>query len=375
MKLEDLSVGSISKVGETFEVDEKVSDFVGRVKEKNLDAAAVFDGSDYKGIVTHQMIAERNIPLNTKLSKVVLRTPLIEENLSVMDVAELMVKSGVNALPVFINGFEGLITDRNIISALTKVGGLREWSAEDVASEPILINMNDDIGKARNLMREKNVSRLPVVDDEGKLVGMVDSMILVKHIPPKEGITRGDAGGDTVPVYDIPASAIMDDNPAIVENNTPLNEVVELMSKHPTASVVVTLDGGPVGIITPKDIIELIASRKKEEGVYVQITDMPELDEFTLEKMYEIIETGVQKVGRVYGSAEYLFVHIKEHQKEGAKTKYSVRVRFMTPVGMFISRGMSWDILEAVGDALDRLERIVIESHKKFLDSRKKGKI
>ena len=55
-------------------------------------------------------------------------------------------------------------------------------------SVPETINSETDIGKARLLMREKNISRLPVVDEKNNLSGVVTIFDLLKAVKPRERV-------------------------------------------------------------------------------------------------------------------------------------------------------------------------------------------
>ena len=78
----------------------------------------------------------------------------------------------------------------------------------------ITIHEDDSIGKARALMRDNNIGRLVVVDDEGNPIGMITEVdILKKVFKPKKKMTVGEFKGEKVPRMGQPVRLIM---------NTPL---------------------------------------------------------------------------------------------------------------------------------------------------------
>jgi CBS domain-containing protein len=91
-------------------------------------------------------------------------------------VAELMVTEDVGAIPV-IDGdkLAGVITDRDIVvRAIAKGKDPRGMATSEISSgEVVTVGPDHDLSDALHLMAQHQVRRLPVVDDENRLVGMV----------------------------------------------------------------------------------------------------------------------------------------------------------------------------------------------------------
>jgi CBS domain-containing protein len=89
---------------------------------------------------------------------------------------EIMWRNDCGAVAVVENGkLRGIITDRDICIAL----GTRNWSASDIAVKDVAsyglhtCGPNDNVSTALAIMRRARVRRLPVVDVEGTLEGIV----------------------------------------------------------------------------------------------------------------------------------------------------------------------------------------------------------
>ena len=98
-------------------------------------------------------------------------------------VAEKFWKDGCGTLPVVENGrVTGIITDRDICIAL----GTRNLKAADTFVKDVALpklfysRPDDDIHAALNTMSAQKVRRLPVVDDQGVLLGILcmDDIVL-----------------------------------------------------------------------------------------------------------------------------------------------------------------------------------------------------
>ena len=89
-------------------------------------------------------------------------------------------------------------------------------------------------------------SGLPVVDDKGKVVGVVSEFDLLKAI--KEGKK----------LEQVTAEEIMSKKPVCVTENTPVDEIIDLMTKHNIIRVPVLRNDNLVGVISRCDILSSI---------------------------------------------------------------------------------------------------------------------
>lgn len=110
----------------------------------------------------------------TKVSDVMASDPAsVEPGDSIEDAAQKMKENDVGALLV-VDGDElkGIVTDRDVSNAVAE--GKGDGSVEDVAStDTTTIDPDSSLEDAIKLMRDNKVRRLPVVDDDGKPVGIV----------------------------------------------------------------------------------------------------------------------------------------------------------------------------------------------------------
>lgn len=105
----------------------------------------------------------------------------VEVGATVFDAARLMREHHVGALVVVEDEGQGpvpkgIITDRDIVVGLVAkdVSDLNGLQVEEVVTRPLLtVDVTDAVSDAAERMREHGIRRLPVVDPEGKLVGIV----------------------------------------------------------------------------------------------------------------------------------------------------------------------------------------------------------
>ncbi len=107
---------------------------------------------------------------------------------SVSKIALMMKELDVGAIPIAKDGkLLGMITDRDI--ALRCVAGSEDMSkvkAKDVMTHGVVYcRDNEDVEDAVRIMEGKQVRRLPVLDEEMEMVGMV-SLGDISHALPRD---------------------------------------------------------------------------------------------------------------------------------------------------------------------------------------------
>jgi CBS domain-containing protein len=96
---------------------------------------------------------------------------------SLNNAAQIMWEDSCGAVPVVDEQFRpvGLLTDRDIcMAAYTQGGALHALRVEGAMARRIVsCGPEDDIADAARIMRNNAVRRLPVIDSDGKLVGLL----------------------------------------------------------------------------------------------------------------------------------------------------------------------------------------------------------
>ncbi len=112
----------------------------------------------------------------------------------------------------------------------------------------VTANCNDTVGGVIGRMKGDSISQMPVVDDDGKLTGLISEVDLLNYMISGSG------------AVDHPICDIISRNVATVRPDTPLDTLSEIAGKGAVA-VVVDDDERPTGIITKIDMIDYLASK------------------------------------------------------------------------------------------------------------------
>jgi acetoin utilization protein AcuB len=140
-----------------------------------------------------------------------------------------------------------------------------------MTKRPITITEDTGIDKALELMHSEKVRRLPVLNKQGQLVGIVSELDLLKASP---------SPATTLSIYELPyllsrikMRDIMTTDVVTVTEDTPLEEAALIMAENKIGGMPVMRDDKLVGIITETDLfkifLEMLGAR--EEGVRISM--------------------------------------------------------------------------------------------------------
>ena len=113
----------------------------------------------------------------------------IESDRSVAYAAKMMKQEDVGVAPIVESGrLVGVLTDRDIAVRVVAEGKDPDSvSVRDVASSNVVtVDPQHDLDDALRLMARHQVRRLPVVEDDGRLVGVIAQADVAEESKPKK---------------------------------------------------------------------------------------------------------------------------------------------------------------------------------------------
>ena len=182
----------------------------------------------------------------------------VDEDTSMMKASQIMKENNIRRIPVMRKGkLVGMITDRDIKESSPSKATtldvhelyylLSELKVKDIMSKNIVtISPEDTVEKAAVKMLEHRISGLPVVNDKGKVVGVITQGDIFKVLVSLTGIYRGG----------IQFAFNLEDRPGSIK------EVADTIRKH---------GGRMVSILTSYDMCD-----ENCRHVYIRIKDIPE---------------------------------------------------------------------------------------------------
>ncbi|MFB6294412.1 MAG: HPP family protein, partial [Candidatus Nanohaloarchaea archaeon] len=158
-----------------------------------------------------------------------------------------------------------------------------------MTADLVTIDADASIDTARQKMREHNISRLVVMDGDD-LAGVITTLDTLRTMVEREsstagtgnkggrtpGTAAGEVRGEKQSLSDIPVREIM--QPAdeidaeLVDAGTGVAEALNIIKGSNALEVIVVEDGAPVGIVTVKDVVDVVASHEAVQSLRVQLT-------------------------------------------------------------------------------------------------------
>ncbi len=363
---------------------QSISQIKNKMEEHNLLAIPVTEEGKFKGAIGYRDLI-RHIqfnPENTKLEKVMHQPPEYENGDNLVELADLRINSGRKMLVrTEGNKVKGVIGEREFLEALDQVEEAQNLSTRDLATYEVLTVFEEDsVEQARHKLLDNNISRLPVLDNDGNLVGKISSIDMLKTLVPREG---QDAGGNTRTkqtenrggnekdkLSNIPVKEVMDRTPTVMEGHGEAGEAIDKMIKNSSKEVIITDREYPEAIITVKDFLKHFNDKYNfQDTVLVNLIGL-EVDE---EKaaVHDKIENQLRgSLGRKLDRPEELSLHIKKSEKDGKKHRHEIVAKLYSEYGVTTSNVEDWELLDAVDTALDELNTQIRKKKEKQEEKR-----
>ncbi len=136
---------------------------------------------------------------------------------------------------------------------------VRDW----MTPNPITISPRTTLPEAHQIMKEKRIRRLPVVDENGHLVGIV-TLGDVREASPSDATSLSIFELNYL-LARLTVDKIMTRKVITVTPDTPIYEAARLMLEHKIGGLPVVEDGRVVGIITESDIFKMVVRLAAED--------------------------------------------------------------------------------------------------------------
>jgi CBS domain-containing protein/ribosome-associated translation inhibitor RaiA len=360
----------------TVSPEDDVSSAIGAMQTSDVNEVPVVSENKVVGLVSYEtLLKRRSLPMTTKIENIMSFPPRVNMDDSIMDIAETMLSSGFRAVPVTEQDkIVGIVSRTDLLSIIPALRILREILVHEVmTSHPHCIYEDDTVDKARSIIYKLDVRALPVINSKEKLVGVVGLRDLAEaSFKKKTRQTRGDAAGKGVSAK-IEVKSMMNKPPITINEDAKIMEAVELMNNNDISTVVITDKERPVGIVTQYDLIELIASFKKEDQVFVQISGLHEAESEAYDIMFELIQKYIKRVGKII-TPKIFTIHVhSEGGSHDASGDVTLRGRLTTEHEMFYATAEDWDLMKALSDMLSQMERMIRKDKDKKRDAERQS--
>ncbi|WP_461866428.1 CBS domain-containing protein [Thermococcus sp.] len=352
-------------------INTPLSEAIGIFETENPDLILVFDKKMYKGVVTQDLIIRSHLkwdPTKAKVRDVYKPAPVVKPKEDLSRAAKLMLETDLRSLPVGENKKEiyGVISDIVLLERVAKGQFGKRKVEEFMTADVITLKPDDTVAKALATMRDHAISRIPVINDEGKLEGLVTLHdLIIRFIKPRFKAQTGELVGEKIPPFSTQLREVMIRGVITIYPNAVVKDAIELMIKNNIDGLVVVSEDNKVrGILTVKDLLLPISRMvEKEAKFYLQLGgDAAILSDFTRERIINDIKKFVDGYEDIIGNEGIIYLYIRRfNEKFRGVHLYQARMRIVTDKGILIATGETWGAIQAVHDALRAIERQLLQ--------------
>ncbi|MFC6955261.1 CBS domain-containing protein [Halorubellus litoreus] len=377
---------NISDIATEDYVEVDVGTRLGKVRSRftkdNLKGIIVTRDGSYEGVLSERELLQSHVEDDAKVAALVKPSrnapaPKVRRHEDVRETARVLVEGGVKVAPVFEGeNLWGIVTVDAILEAV--LHNLDALSVGDIyTDDAVVIEESGTLGQAINRLRENGISRLPVVNDDGQLSGIVTTHDLTDVVVRGDKqMTTGNRAGESDRVLDLPVYDIMSSPVQTTTTAESVEDAVATMLEDDLGGLVVTPDDDDTvvkGVITKTDVLRALTFTE-EDHLDVQVSNISLLDTLTRDDIRDAITQVVDK----YQDMDVLHVHVRfqEHKEKlrGTPLIYS-QIRIRTDNGGVAGSGEGYGAENAFRVALDKLERNVLEMKEYRADEEYEGQL
>jgi CBS domain-containing protein len=185
------------------------------------------------------------IPISAVMTRTVWQAR--PEQKAMQALALMQSKSVSSALVVEDKLILGIITERDVVHAMHRSGGLESLSCADLMQSPVIsVNAETHCLEAYRLMAGRGIRHLGVTDAAGRVLGIASEGDLMRNFGSEYYMTFKDVGGVmTTEFCKLPPTSTLAD------------ALARMVEARQSCVVAVDAQGRPVGVLTERDVVRL----------------------------------------------------------------------------------------------------------------------
>ena len=343
--------------------DDSLSKILGLFRDRGIYQVFFPEGTRCGMISERELLKATNIE-TAKPSALVSYIPVLRKEALVGEVARLMADYRIRATPI--SDGRKIIGQVNCTTLLRelrgRIGG--DLRVTSLATEnPVTIQEDDPVAKARELLVRKRIDHLPVIKDK-RVVGLLTSSHIVSRLKPPERVGSKSIRPDTKSSLDFRVGDAMDMTPLTYPPDATAEQALESILNTNKTCILVTQWEELQAICTQRDFMTLLAEVEPPPEFPVFIVGLPQ-DPFEAEATKAKFKRAVNQLHRVFPDILEARSVIKSKFKAGRdRGRYEVTVQIRTPIDSFSYSDEGWELPALYDLITDRLKRLMTNKQK-----------
>ncbi len=347
----------------------RIGEIIPKMKEYGVKEIPVVDDDNrIIGILSYRKIAMRGVGRDTRIQSVMDPPFYLVEDTDIDRAIAFIVNWRAREVPIVnVKGFViGIVSRNNVLRYVYEKGLLPRIRVETImSSPPITINEDESIARARWLMNKSGISRLPVLDDNERIVGVITlSDIIEKIFSIRLSRRKGYEWIQNESFLAAPVSEFMSSPPIVASPDIDVYKAIEILLNNNISGIPITRSNDRViGVLSGIDILrKYIESLVTLQPISAKISNVIEGDEALRLQIEKLVNNYLSKFSRYLNVIDFkiavktLTKTGKNELREGRK-QFNVKIRVVTSARAFTAESICWDLLTCIREALEIIEK------------------
>jgi len=355
--------------------NDRIRDIISKMQENNQWIVPVVREKIVVGVISYNELLRKKVSPESKVINLMIPSNNVLESDDEAKVVGKFYTTKARALVVIDEKkrLVGLITREKFLSYYLDKGEIPSAKVREIMNSPVIaINSDDSVARARWLMTNNNISKLPVLEEK-KLVGIITTRDIVDKLYSEGGKKKSSIMTEEERLMALPVKEIMNYPVITTDGNQDVRKAIETLLRRKISGMPVVEGDLVVGMFSGIDVVNLIA-KKFELEMPIQAKLSGELKQGDTKALIDgILERYLSRLQKLTDVMDFK-VTFKEEAKSQDKKMYQVTARVVTKLGDFVSKDTDWDPVTAVRKTVEKLEERIIKELKKIETKGRKPK-
>jgi CBS domain-containing protein len=349
----------------TLSQDDTMAKALSIMYKKRINQIPIIDKYEkYHGMVFAKDFLNVSAATSSKLKNFVKKTPVLSPTDSIKKSTQLIVITGNRALPVVEDSkLLGIVSETDVILK-TDFGNT---PVDSVMANVIVIEEDSQLDSALAKMRRLNISRLPVIDSNGDLMGVVNALDRAKIMAtPKERISKNSRISSQKSAIKLAKVRDIMKKTVPIRMGTKLKHVLEIFRENDEI-IVVGDKKKPVGIVTARDALEIMLPKQDHPSINIANVSDNETRRIIQENMARFLK----KIHGKRENVQSIIVYADKYKTH----KYSLRAKLIFTKHVVGAKAVGYDPLSASKKLISVLDRRTKSQRRKKSRQRQQSSI
>ena len=361
-EVREAKVGTIQCPATTSDPEHTVSQTIDKIVKNDSYDVFFKSAKTVYGTNVRELLSARHIT-GMKAKPFFHPIPSVSPNDTLEKASKIISHYRTRSVPVVENDeISGVVKSEEFLKILSKLDNRWIKSSLIFTPTPITIDQNSSLSSARKIMTAKRIDHLPVTNN-GQVKQVLTSYHVLQTLIPEERLGKKTMTAKRIRRFDSKVKNIGTGKISQCVPDDNISKVIKSMLENKTSFSLVTLWGNIQGIITYRDILDLLET-KVESNIPIYIVGMPD-DERNSNMIESKFKKTLQRLGKVSSDIQEARISIKRQRTRGTKQLYQITALIVTPRKTLSFREQGWELSKSIENISQKILKAFSKKYKK----------